>query len=95
MFDDCKYTFTIFAFHAGGTRKRAYQLEVIPIDERGHNGTAPCYGPHEHTGVKVEEVRVSHLDCRHPDKWFRVFLDRANIGYGGRYIGPFDGGLFG
>lgn len=94
QFDDCKYTFTIFAFRGGGSRKRAYQLEVIPIEERGHNGVNRCYGPHEHIGTSVGEVRVGHLDCRNHDKWFRVFLDRANIGYGGRYIGPFDGDLF-
>jgi hypothetical protein len=95
-YDACKYTFTIFALKLSGQR-RAYQLEVIPIDARGHNGQdgdATCYGPHEHIGQLVQEIRVGHLDCRHHEQWFREFLSRAGIGYRGRYLGPFDGGLF-
>lgn len=93
-YDDCKYTFSIFSFRPGG-RLRAYQLEVIPEEDKGHNDDLnPCYGPHEHIGTHVEELRVSGLSCAHHEKWFRVFLQRANIGYGGRYVGPFDGGMF-
>ena len=29
---DCKYTFTVFSFIPGG-RRRAYQLEVVPIED--------------------------------------------------------------
>jgi hypothetical protein len=95
-FDDCKYTFTVFAFKAGGSRQRVYQLEVIPPGDRGHNDAAlgALYGPHEHVGTAVREVKVGHLGCEHHENWFREFLMRANIGYGGRYFGPFDGGLF-
>lgn len=91
---ECKFTFTVFRFRPGG-RQRIYQLEVIPESDKGHaDDESPCYGPHEHIGKLVQEVRLAHLDCRHHEQWFRAFLQRANIKYGGRYIGPFDGGLF-
>ncbi|PTU30641.1 hypothetical protein [Stenotrophobium rhamnosiphilum] len=91
QFDDCKYGFTILSF----PRKRAIQLEVIPTDHRGHNGgdEPDCYGPHLHLGKHVEEIRIGNLDCKHHESWFREFLKIANIGYGGRYRGPFDGRL--
>lgn len=94
-FEDCKYTFTIFQFDPRG-RRRAYQLEVIPLEDFGHkDGKVRLFGPHEHIGQTAREVRVGNLDCRHHEKWFREFLARAGIGYGGRYFGPFEGGLFG
>jgi hypothetical protein len=94
-FDDCKYRFSIFKFTTAGPQ-RVYQLEVIPEDECGHRGEdhTPCYGPHEHIGMLVKEVRIAKLDCRHHEKWFWEFTDRAKIGYSGRYFGPFDGALF-
>lgn len=95
QYDDCKYTFTIFAFSSGGSPKRAYQLEVVPLEDRSHNDDEnPCYGPHHHIGTYVEEVRIGTLGCQHHEKWFREFLRIAQIGFGGRYSGPFDGGLF-
>ena len=92
--DDCKYTFTVFSFDPGG-RRRAYQLEVVPIDDQSHIGDDKiCRGPHEHIGEFVQEVRVGDLNCRHHEQWFREFLKRANINFGGLYLGPFDGQLF-
>lgn len=93
--DDCYYHFTVFTFRAGVGRKRAYQLEVVPIDKRSHNDDVrPCWGPHEHIGDFVAEVRNPKLDCTNHHEWFREFCARANIRFGMRYSGPFDGGLF-
>lgn len=93
-FDECKYLFTLFAFRPGG-RRRVYQLEVIPHDDVGHRDeSGELFGPHEHIGQMAREVRVGNLNCKHHEQWFREFLNRANIKYGGRYFGPFEGGLF-
>ena len=93
-FDDCKYLFTVFAFRPGG-RRRVYQLEVIPHEDVGHRDEkGELFGPHEHIGQLAQEVRVGNLNCKHHEQWFREFLSRANIRYGGRYFGPFEGGLF-
>lgn len=92
-FNDCKYYFSIYAFQPGGFRKRVYQLGVVPLEDRSSNhGGQTFYGPHEHIGTTVQEVRIGKLDCKDHEKWFREFLKRANIGYGGVYNGPFDGG---
>lgn len=43
------------------------------------------------------DVVVGTLETGFPflhEQWFREFLSRAQIGYGGVYFGPFDGGLF-
>lgn len=93
-FEDCKYTFTIFTFRPGG-KKRAYQLEVIPEEDRGHNDErGRIYGPHHHIGTKVEAIRIENLGCKDHEKWFRIFLTNANVQFSGRYFGPFDGSLF-
>jgi hypothetical protein len=92
--DDCKYTFTLFTFRPGG-RKRAYQLEVVPPKQKSHQDQhGVLYGPHHHVGDLAEELKYPHLDCGHHEAWFRIFLDKANIRFGMRYLGPFDGGLF-
>lgn len=92
-FDDCKYTFSIYKFVVGG-RRRAYQLEVVPVEDKSHSDSnCKLYGPHEHIGSTVSEVRIGSLGCKDHEKWFREYLSRANISFWGRYVGPFDGRL--
>lgn len=93
--NDCKFHFTVLAFAPPHGRLRAYQLEIVPEDKKSsiHAG-APIYGPHEHIGDHVEEVRVEALGCMDHEAWFREFCRRANIQFGMKYFGPSSGELF-
>lgn len=92
--DDCRYSFSVFAFRPGG-KKRVYGLDIVPNDVRSHTDEkVTLSGPHQHIGDKVDLIRIGQLDCRSHEQWFRHFLTTANIQFGGRYFGPFDGGLF-
>lgn len=92
---DCKFTFTLFS-QRGNRRCRVYQIEVIPIERRGHNGdSGGLYGPHQHFGEAAQSIDTDGLGCLDHERWLHEFLRRANIGWGGTYLPPqLQGDLF-
>lgn len=92
---DCKFSFTLFSQH-GNRRSRIYQIEVMPLDRRGHNGNSGgLYGPHQHFGERAEPLDIIGLGCLDHERWLHEFFHRTNIGWGGTYLPPqLQGALF-
>ena len=87
---DCLWDFGLFRFK-GGKQLRLYQINVAPADKVTHNAREGAwYGPHQHFGAS----RVEKLDgnppapCVSHEAWFKEFLVRAKIQFGGKYEMP-------
>jgi hypothetical protein len=93
---DCLWDFGLFKFK-DGKQLRLYQINVVPEDKASHNTpTGAWYGPHQHFG----ELRMEKFDaaapapCASHEAWFKQFLTRGKIQFGGKYeIPPTQGEL--
>ena len=76
----CLYLFTLFKL-VDGKRRRAYQLEVAPVEKRTHNGSdGPLYGPHEHFGEPVAlQVQGPGVRCGEWSACFEFFAARCSL----------------
>lgn len=79
--DDCRFTFTVFKIK--GRRQRAYQICVYPPEFRSHRE-----GPGKWWNRAEQFSPPVNLTCRDHEKWFREFLRRAKITFGGKYLPP-------
>jgi hypothetical protein len=93
---DCLWDFGLFKFKTG-KQLRLYQINVVPEDKASHNEpTGTWYGPHQHFGqLRMEKFGSdAPKPCVSHEAWFKEFLKRANIQFGGRYsIPPMQGEL--
>ena len=93
--EDCRFEYGIFKIK-GGRRHRLYQINIKPPSQRSHRGQdgAWWYGPHQHFGNRAERFDPQPaFGCDH-EAWFREFLKRANISFGGKYQPPISEQLF-
>jgi len=76
----CLYLFTLFKL-VDGKRRRAYQLEVAPVEKRTHNEPGrSLYGPHEHFGEMVAlQVQDPGVQCGGWSASFEFFAARCSL----------------
>ena len=84
----CLYEFGLFKLHNGASR-RAYQLNVTPLDKASHNGPeGTIFGPHEHIGDAVHPVLDGSVRCGNLDVAFKFFCERINLTFTGALNSP-------
>lgn len=84
----CLYEFGLFKLH-NGTSRRAYQLNVTPLDKASHNTPdGPIFGPHEHIGDIVHPVTHEGVQCGNLDVAFKFFCERINLNFTGTFNSP-------
>jgi hypothetical protein len=93
--EDCRYSFTLFLRRLAN-KARVYQIEVCRPDRVSHReGGNQLMGPHQHFGERAEAIEPPpNLFCVDHQQWLHLFLQNANIGFGGQYRSPTDGFLF-
>lgn len=84
--DRCDYEIGLFFldFKVKHT-KRVYQLHVCPEDKRSHRTMEKdFFGPHEHVGRNVYEVRDPRVYCGNIEGAFKFFCERINLNFTGQ-----------
>lgn len=82
--DRCNYEIGLFQLEQGH-RKRVYQLHVSPIDKRSHREkNRDLYGPHEHIGKLVNEVRSPQVQCGNLQAAFEYFCAQIKLNFTGQ-----------
>lgn len=88
--NDCLWDFGLFKFKAG-RQLRLYQINVVPADKASHHERAGTwYGPHQHFAkLRMEKFGPdAPAPCGSHEAWFKDFLKRAKIQFGGNYNVP-------
>ena len=86
--DRCQYEFGLFVLE-NGVRRRAYQLNVTPLNKRSHNAASgPLYGPHEHIGDSVQVVADPNIQCGQLGVAFQFFCQKINLTFTGQLNSP-------
>jgi hypothetical protein len=88
--DRCLYELGLFQLE-DGIRRRAYQLNVCPLNKRSHNdrqtGQA-LYGPHEHVGDSASAIVDQAIRCGALEVAFELFCSRINLSFTGHLNSP-------
>lgn len=85
VIDRCDYEIGLFLRNRRtGHLMRVYQLNVCPNDKRSHRERGRnFYGPHEHIGTSVYEVRDPRVYCGNLGGAFEFFCERINLQFTG------------
>ena len=87
----CKYLYTVYTLVGATTKRRSFQVEVVPPDRIKHreNGVAVS-GPHQHVAEKFFPVDddARNLGCAHCLEWFNYFCRKTNISHEGGFFEP-------
>lgn len=82
--EDCLFNFSIFKLK-NGRPLRLYQAIVQPENKVSHQTReGPWFGPYQHFGERAEKFgNDAPKGCAEYEAWFREFLKRGNIQFGG------------